>query len=497
MNTRKNFMGLMAASLIGGLVAIGGYQFFEDKQPATEEIANANQGVQFSNYSNLPPATAPVGMNFVDAAKVVTPGVVHIRSTMKATQTSNNGSRDPFEQYFRDFFGTPGGGQYQQRPSVGSGSGVIVSPEGYIATNNHVIENADDIEILLNDNRTYKAKLVGTDPTTDLALLKIEEKGLPFVRIGDSDAVEVGEWVLAVGNPFEFRSTVTAGIISAKGRNINILRNRDRLQIESFLQTDAAVNPGNSGGALVNLNGELVGINTAIATPTGSYAGYSFAVPSNLVQKVLGDLEEFGIVQRALLGINIQDVSAKLADEEKLGVLQGVYVNGVNANSGAEEAGIKVGDVIIAINGRKVTKTAELQEKVALNRPGDTIEVTLLRDGKEKKVSAVLKNTLGTTTTVAATNSSVTIQGATFEDLSDTDQEKLNLTGGAKLVVLENGVWKEAGIKEGFIVTRIDKNVISNVEDLSRALTRSSNGNGILIEGYYPSGQKAYYGIGW
>lgn len=494
MNTKKNFIGMIAASLIGGVVAIGGYHLLND-EPVNMAPEQPRQEVQFSTYNNTPKASVPMELNFVDAAKVVTPGVVHIRSTVEA-QTTASRSRDPFEQYFREFFGAPGG-SYQQRPSVGTGSGVIISTDGYIATNNHVIENATDIEILLNDNRTYKAKLIGTDPTTDLALLKIEEKGLPFVRFGDSDAIEVGEWVLAVGNPFEFRSTVTAGIISAKGRNINILRNRDRMQIESFIQTDAAVNPGNSGGALVNLNGDLVGINTAIATPTGSYAGYSFAVPSSLVKKVVEDLKEFGVVQRALLGINITDVNAQLAEEENLDVLQGVYVSGVNQNSGAEEAGIKEGDVIVAINDSRVNKTSELQEKVALNRPGDKIKVTVLRDGKEKTVTATLKNTLGTTSTVAASNNSVIIQGATFEDISDEDKSRLGLEGGAKMVVLENGKWKDAGIKEGFVVTRIDRRNITNVEDLSRALTTATNGAGVLIEGIYPNGQKAYYGIGW
>ncbi|SHJ97287.1 Do/DeqQ family serine protease [Reichenbachiella agariperforans] len=495
MSVRKNFIGMIAASILGGAVAIGGYELIRE-EALPQENAQSEQGVQFSNYNTMPKATAPVGMNFVEAAQVVTPGVVHIRSTVGASTASNGRSGDPFEQYFREFFGAPGQG-YQQRPSVGTGSGVIMSPDGYIATNNHVVENADDIEILLNDNRTYKAELIGTDPTTDLALLKIEEKGLPFVRFGDSDNIQVGEWVLAVGNPFEFRSTVTAGIISAKGRNINILRNRNRLQIESFLQTDAAVNPGNSGGALVNLNGELVGINTAIATPTGSYAGYSFAVPANLVKKVIGDIKEFGVVQRALLGINIQDVNAKLSEEENLGVLQGVYVSGVNANSGASEAGIKEGDVIIAINDRRVNKTSELQEKVALNRPGDQIKVTLLRDGKEKTVTATLQNTLGTTATVAATNNSVIIQGATFEDASDEDMTKLGIKGGAKLVVLESGIWKDAGIKEGFIITRIDRGAVANVEDLSRALSQTNDGSGVLIEGIYSNGQKAYYGMGW
>ncbi|UXX80315.1 Do family serine endopeptidase [Reichenbachiella carrageenanivorans] len=494
MNNRQFFIKMVFASMLGGFVALGGYHMIKDEP--VRVIQSGSQPVRFSNYDlDSSAMIVPEGLNFVYAAKAVTPGVVHIRSTFEGAAQASRGS-SPFDQYFKEFFGDPHGGQSQQRPSMGTGSGVIISADGYIATNNHVIENATEIEVLLNDNRTYKAEIVGTDPTTDLALLKVEEKGLPFIKVGNSDQVQVGEWVLAVGNPFEFRSTVTAGIISAKGRNINILRNRNNLQIESFLQTDAAVNPGNSGGALVNLRGELVGINTAIATPTGTYAGYSFAVPSNLVNKVLDDLKEFGVVQRALLGINIRDVNSQLAEEEGLNVLEGVYVINVNPNSGADDAGIEKGDVIIAVGGEKVVKTSELQEKVALNRPGDKVKVTLIRDGKEKTVTATLKNTLGTTTTVASSNN-MTIQGGTFSDLSKENQEKLGLEGGAKLLKVEAGKWREAGIKEGFIVTRVDKRQIMSVEDLSRALTRTADGSGLLIEGMYEDGEKAYYGIGW
>lgn len=491
MSKRQYFAGLIFASLFGGLIAVGAYQMVDD-EGSVQVIQQQAENVRFSNYPGATAESVPVELNFVDAAKIVTPGVVHIRSTKNGQSAAYN----PIEDYFRDFFGEPRRRQYQQKPSVGTGSGVIISHDGYIATNNHVVENADEIEILLNDNRTFEAEVIGTDPTTDLALLKIEAKGLPMVKIGDSDQVEVGEWVLAVGNPFEFRSTVTAGIISAKGRNINILRDRN-YAIESFLQTDAAVNPGNSGGALVNLRGELVGINTAIATPTGTYAGYSFAVPANLANKVIGDLKEYGVVQRALLGINIRDVNAELSEEEDLGVLEGVYVQAVNPGSGAEDAGMEQGDVIVAINGDKVRKTAELQEKVALNRPGDEIAVTIIRNGKEKILNATLKNTLNTTKPIAKTNNSVIIQGATFEDLSKEEADDLNITGGAKLVVLEKGKWQEAGIKEGFVVTGIDRKPITNVEDLSRSLSTGVNGSGVLIEGIYPNGLKAYYGIGW
>ncbi|MEP2023871.1 MAG: Do family serine endopeptidase [Reichenbachiella sp.] len=495
MNNRQFFIRMVFASMLGGIVALGGYQMIKEDQ--VRVIQADNQPVRFSNYElDSSAMIVPEGLNFVYAAKAVTPGVVHIRSTFEGSSRMGQGTNQ-FDEYFRQFFGDPqGGSQPQQRQSMGSGSGVIISQNGYIATNNHVIESATEIEVLLNDNRTYKAEIVGTDPTTDLALLKIDASGLPFIKVGNSDQVQIGEWVLAVGNPFEFRSTVTAGIISAKGRNINILRNRNNLQIESFLQTDAAVNPGNSGGALVNLRGELVGINTAIATPTGTYAGYSFAVPSNLVDKVLADLKEFGVVQRALLGINIRDVNAQLAEDEDLNVLEGVYVINVNPNSGADDAGIENGDVIIAVQGEKVTKTSELQEKVALNRPGDKVKVTLIRNGKEKTVTATLKNTLGTTTTIASSNN-MTIQGGTFADLSKDEKAELKIEGGAKLLKVEGGKWREAGIKAGFIVTAIDKRPILSVEDLSRALTRTNDGSGLLIEGLYEGGEKAYYGIGW
>ena len=481
---------MVFASLLGASIAIGGYQFIKDK-PGIHVISSQPAALKLSNNPVLT-GSVPAELSFVEAAKLVTPGVVHIRSTTEATTTQRY--QDPMEEFYRQFFGYPNR-PYKQQPKVGTGSGVIISSDGYIATNNHVVEGATDIEILLNDNRTFKAEVVGTDPTTDLALLKIDEKDLPYVAFGNSDEAEVGEWVLAIGNPFEFRSTVTAGIISAKGRNINILK--DGMAIESFIQTDAAVNPGNSGGALVNLKGELVGINTAIASPTGAYSGYSFAVPSSLVKKVVGDLKEFGVVQRALLGVHIAEVTADLAKEKNLTVLEGVFVADVNPGSGAEEAGLKSGDVIVAINGEKVRKTAELQEKVALNRPGDQILVTYLRDEKEKQVTVTLKNSLNTTKAIATTNKSVIIQGATFEDVSKTEAKKLGIQGGAKLVVLEKGKWKDAGIKEGFIITKIEKQPILSAYDLSKVLSQGLNGSGILIEGIYEDGLKAYYGIGW
>jgi len=343
--------------------------------------------------------------------------------------------------------------------------------------------------------------LIGTDPDTDLALIKIDEEQLPYVTFGDSENIQIGEWVLAIGNPFEFRSTVTAGIVSAKARNINILaRGGSNTRIEAFIQTDAAVNPGNSGGALVNLKGQLVGINTAIASPTGAFAGYSFAVPATLVKKVIYDLKDFGAVQRPLLGIQIRDVTAELADAENLNVLKGVFVARVNEGTSAADAGLKEKDVIIAIDGKKVSNVAQLQEQVALNRPGDQIDVTYIREGKTETVKATLKNQFMTTEVVTASSASekgaYEVSGAKVEPVSDTMKQKLKLDNGVQVRDLDNGKFKEAGIEEGFIITKIDRRPIRTVDDLTASLD-AARGEGVLIEGIYPSGEKAYYGLGW
>jgi Do/DeqQ family serine protease len=338
---------------------------------------------------------------------MITPAVVHIRSSYE-NRSGNNGAMD---QFF-DYFGAPRGNM----PRGATGSGVIISDDGYIVTNNHVIEDADDIEVILDNNESYEGTLIGTDPNTDLALIKIEQNNLPFLTYGNSDEMRIGEWVLAVGNPFDLTSTVTAGIISAKARNINILRRN--YGIEAFIQTDAAVNPGNSGGALVNLKGELIGINTAIATRTGSYSGYSFAVPVSLVEKVVSDLKEYGVVQRAILGINIVDVNKDLVEEEDLTVSNGVYILGVGDGSAADEADIREGDVIISINETKVTNTSELQELVARNRPGDRIKVKLIRDGKSMEKYATLKN-MNKNYEIIERASMFNFEGAELNDLDD------------------------------------------------------------------------------
>ena len=489
----RNFLFAILFSVIGGLTAISGYNLWEKN---TEVISiDYNDKIKLANYIfDTTDIVVPEGLNFIYTAKVTTPTVVHIRTIYEGKSSS---AENPFEDMFRDFFGERY--DYRQREAPkrrGSGSGVIMSKDGYIITNNHVIENASEIEILLNDNRTFKATIEGTDPTTDLAILKIDANNLPTIKFGNSDNLQIGEWVLAVGSPFEFRSTVTAGIVSAKARNIGILRDRNNLQIEAFIQHQAPVNPGNSGGALVNLEGKLVGINSAIATPTGTFAGYSFAVPSKLVEKVYKDLVEFGIVQRALLGITIQDVTAEIAEENDLTVLFGVLISGVNEESAADDAGIEKGDVIIKINNIEIKNVSNLQEQVAINRPGDIIEVTYIRDGKTNKTIATLKNTLGTTEIVAS-NNNYSFDGARFSDLTKELKEKLELKGGAQVIDIEKGKWKDAGITKGFIVTSINKRGISDVEDLSTTLSQLPKDDGVLVEGTYPNGVKAYYGIGW
>lgn len=435
------------------------------------------QKTTFVNYPGDSAVRVQRAFHFGDAAKMITPAVVHIRTIYGSGEFSLN----PLKQYLNP-------------PARSSGSGVILTDDGYIVTNNHVIEDATQIEVVMNNNQRFYAKLIGKDPSTDLALLKIKARNLPFVKYGDSDLITPGEWVLAIGNPFDLNSTVTAGIISAKARNIGILRDRNNLQVESFIQTDAAVNPGNSGGALVNLKGELIGINSAIATSTGNYAGYSFAIPVSLVKKIVDDLLEFGTVQRGLLGVQIIDVSAELAENRSLDVVQGVYITRVNQNSAAEEAGIISGDVIIAIDNHAVNSVSELQEWVARNRPGKSITVTFIRDGETKSVLTTLKNFEGSDE-VEEPKIEYELEGAIFEDISYRNLTKLNIDGGVLIKHLSEGKWKKAGIKEGFIITHIDKVPVDDVEDLNRTLNFKSGG--ILVEGIYQKNDKEVFGLDW
>ncbi len=490
MSRNQLIVGLVFASLFGGIVALGGYKLFEKENP-TYIQSPQNSKVQLSSYIEDSSFIVPAGLNFVYAAELVTPRVVHIKSTISQSSEGNQ-RQNPYEDMFREFFGDPRQHRGQQGPSQSSGSGVILSDNGYIVTNNHVIANADELEVTLYDNRIYKATLVGTDPNTDIAVIKIDEKDLPFVKFGNSDVVKVGEWVLAVGNPFELTSTVTAGIVSAKGRNIGILR--ERYGIESFIQTDAAVNPGNSGGALVNLRGELIGINTAIATPTGSYAGYSFAVPVSLVKKVVDDIVEYGIVQRALLGIEIINVSDPRLEED-LDDLTGVYINKITENSAADEAGLIKGDIILKIDEDNVADVAQLQDFVARHRPGDKIDVTYKRDGKIKIVSVKLKN-LDNEIKIVKKDDAYSLEGASLRNAAEKEQEEYDFEGGVIIENIGKGKWKDAGVKNGFLITSINNQPVNNVNKL-RSLLRNSSGQGILIKGMYPDGKEAYYGLGW
>jgi len=486
----KNFrnallIGLLS-SVMGGMISLFGYKALSKDQssqyndPAYTKLVN-----MMADTSQF---KVPEGLNFVYAAQIVNPAVVHIINKMDA----GSQEEDPMNQ----FFGMPPG---SMGPQMSSGSGVIISTDGYIVTNNHVVDGASKIEVTLNDKRSYVAKVIGTDPSTDLSLIKIEETNLPFVKFGNSDKVLVGEWVLAVGNPFNLTSTVTAGIVSAKARNISILRDRDNLAIESFIQTDAAVNPGNSGGALVNLRGELVGINTAIATPNGTFAGYSFAVPSLLVKKVIDDLLKFGQVQRGLLGVSIKDMNADLAKEKNMSQVKGVLVAGVNSGSAAEAVGMKEGDVILKIEEVEVNSASELQEIVARYRPGDKVAVTLLRDGKTLVLNPTLKNKVGEVALQPKDQSSVkSTLGADLQTVPQAELSKLKLSGGAKVARLFDGSLRNAGVREGFIITSISNHKVNSPEEAISLLEKmKSSKEGVLLEGVYPDGKRQYYGFGW
>jgi Do/DeqQ family serine protease len=435
-------------------------------------------------YASLPTSNSAPLPDLTFAAENSIHSVVHIKVSQKGNYYSSN---NIFDYFFGD-----GGAHSQQMPMrQGAGSGVIISSDGYIVTNNHVVDEADEISVVLNDKREFKAKLIGTDPSTDIALIKIDESGLPTLKFSNSDDLKLGEWVLAVGNPFNLTSTVTAGIVSAKSRDIGI--NPDQMRIESFIQTDAAVNPGNSGGALVNTRGDLVGINTAIASQTGSYSGYSFAIPSNIVQKVVSDLKEYGDVQRALLNVNIGDVNAEVAKKYDLDKIEGVFIGKVLPEGAADLAGIKDNDVIISVDGVAVNSTAELQEQIGKHRPGDKVTVVVKRDNKKKPFNVTLRNKHGDTEIVRGDNPD-DIFGAKFVVVSERDKEELGIRYGIKITELGNGKFKDAGIKKGFIITQVNKNAVSEVNEFKRIIKNSRGG--ILVEGIYPNGEVAYYVFG-
>lgn len=477
----KKLISTVFVAFVGGFAALSGAYFFHHQ--TAENISQVTHpNYTLTNYTGA--HSAGTSNDFTIAADKSIHAVVHIKTT--STQI-NNLNYDPFAELL---FGPQK--RQQNYTQQGSGSGVIISEDGYIVTNNHVISGADEIEVTLNDRRTYLAEVIGADASTDVALIRIKEKGLPFLNYGNSDAVKIGEWVLAVGNPFNLNSTVTAGIISAKGRN-NILDVNKR-PIESFIQTDAAVNPGNSGGALVNTNGELIGINTAIASNNGAYQGYSFAVPVNIVKKIVSDMVEFGTVQRAYIGVSIQDIDAKFASAKNIKQLTGIYVNGVNEGGSAQDAGIQEGDVITKIQDINVGSVSELQEQVSRYRPGDKVNVLVLRNNREMNVPVVLKTLDNTTKLIRRselTKASIESLGAEFQEIDLNDLTKLRLENGVKVSKLSYGKLAQVGIKEGFIITSIDKKKINTANDIKNSLEHKS-GN-VTIEGFYPNGARAFY----
>lgn len=487
----KNFFWIFLAAIAGSLITLGAYkglgydkQVVEVKREASAPYVLTSQGY-VGGSGDMP-------LDFSMAAEKSTPAVVHIKSTSGFNEPQRE-SEETLPEPFRYFFGpeTPRMNPHSY-PRQSSGSGVIInSEEGYIVTNNHVIDDADQVSVTLNDGREYEATVIGTDPSTDLALIKISAENLASIPLINSDEVKVGQWVLAVGNPFNLTSTVTAGIVSAKGRNINILK--DAAPIESFIQTDAAVNPGNSGGALVNLNGDLVGINTAIASPTGAYSGYSFAVPANIVSKVVEDLVTYGTVQRGFLGVSIRNIDGTLAEEEGLTVSEGAYVAGLMEDGAAEDAGIKEGDVIVEVEDRTITNVAELQESIARKRPGDKVEVKIIRDGKERSLTVELRNREGSTEIVREKETHrINALGAEFKELRKSELKDLDLDYGVKVDQLYAGRLRQhTNIREGFIITSIDRKPIKSLEDLERALAEAEGA--VMIKGTYPNSNRIIY----
>jgi len=488
MNKTIIYSGLLA--LFVSLTCIGVFSYFNSSgKSVTVEHVNRLP----SAATNYIPSVDGTPLDFTETAAKVVDAVVHIKSTQTR---SNPQTLQQIPAPFRDFFGDEFfRNNPESRPQVGSGSGVLFNSDGYIVTNNHVIDNASDIEVILHDNRTYKATVVGADPNTDLAVIQIKEENLPYLPFVNSDEVKVGQWVLAVGNPFSLNSTVTAGIVSAKGRSINILR--ERFAVESFIQTDAAINPGNSGGALVNLAGGLVGINTAIASPTGSYSGYGFAVPSNIVSKVVEDLLEFGQVQRGILGVMIRSVDGNLAREKSLALNAGVFVDSLLENSAAGEAGVKPGDVIIAAEGMPTRTASKLQEVIALRRPGDEISLKVNRDGKELDFAVELNSSLGTKIVATRDKGELSSRlGAELQTLPEDVAQKLNIKGGVRVTQLFAGkLRRETNMRQGFIITKVDGRPVTSVEDVEKLLKNKTGG--VMLEGIYEDqpGQH-YYAFG-
>ena len=498
--TTKFFLGAVAVvAMSAGVAGVTSYAFMQ--QPEQNNVQEFDEIFQTNPNTRLAALNAvnaqPVDLTM--AAENSVNAVVHIKSTQESKKQTVT-VRDPFYEFFGDMFGNRGGQQRQiETPEkVGFGSGVIISKDGYIVTNNHVIENADIISVKLNDGREFKGRIIGADPSTDLALVKIEGEDLPTIPVGDSDQLKIGEWVLAVGNPFNMTSTVTAGIVSAKARSLGVYNQG----VESFIQTDAAINQGNSGGALVNARGELVGINSVLYSPTGSYSGCGFAIPTSIMTKVIADLKQFGTVQRAWLGISGrpldndgQTMDAEMKKKaEELGATEGVWVAEIVENSSASGV-LEVDDVIIGIGGKRVKNFAGLQEELAKHRPGDKVKVKILRDKKEKTVEMVLKNKQGTTNVVK--DNGMEILGAAFRELPEDVKQSLRLNYGVEVTGVTDGKMKEAGVRKGFIILKANGQSVKTVDQLEEIVKQASQSPEpvLFLNGIFPSGKRAYFAV--
>ena len=478
----KRILGILAVAFVGGMLALGAHSALTMRNHAIYD-----QGYQIpANFASYREGMAPaIGPDLTAAAQAGVRAVVHINTTYN--------QKPSYYNYFFDLHDFMG--DQQGQAVAGSGSGVIVSEDGYIITNNHVVEDANTVKVTLDNKRTYTAKVIGTDPMTDLALIKIDVKNLPTIPFGNSDQLRLGEWVLAIGNPFNLNSTVTAGIVSAMARDINIISGADGSGIESFIQTDAVVNKGNSGGALVNANGELIGINAALASPTGYYAGYSFAIPINLVKKVYKDLKESGKVHRGYMGIKFQNINGQFADDNSLKSTEGVYVAEVLPNTAASQAGIKPKDIVVAVENMPVNSPSQLKEMIATKNPGDKIKISLVRDNKPIELYVVLKEQENPEVAANKSNSVALDQlGVTLVPVPNNLKAKLGLKSGLQVQEIKDGLLSNAGIKKGFIITQVDKKPVHSVDELM-SLMQNTQG-GILIEGVYPNGMRAYYGFG-
>jgi Do/DeqQ family serine protease len=493
-----NFKRIAFTVFISAATALSAVMVYDHFRPADRVAIMESQIPTHLTSMALMNSSSAQPIDFRYAAAASTPCVVHVKSIIKAERVAYQRGISPQELFGNDFFQFfQGPNPYQrQQDQMATGSGVIVSKDGYVVTNNHVVEGASDIEVVMQNNKSYKAKVVGRDPDTDIALLKLDGDNFPSITFANSDSVLVGEWVLAVGNPFNLASTVTAGIVSAKGRNLNMIgdgegREKTNTAIESFIQTDAAVNPGNSGGALVNVNGQLVGINTAIASPTGSYAGYSFAVPSNIVRKMILDLKEFGTSQRGYLGVTIRTLDDKTAKDLNLDISEGAYVDGVNKGSAGEEGGLKSKDVITKINGFPVVSSPELQEQVAKYRPGDKITVEYIRDGKVQTTTVQLKNKYNTVAVVDNTKDILNELGLKVENLTEKEKASLGVSSGVRITDLKTGkISQFTDIRRGFVITQIDDQPVNNVDDLVNILKEKSGK--VMVEGIYPNRPESY-----